>query len=151
MDCSECCCKKIDSLETIYTILDKLPQQIGMTKIMPPICFEYSGLRPEDSGISGIVLIAESHISIHTFPKKRFAYVDVFSCKEFNTEETADIISSSLGARHIEKSVMNRGRHFPKEATAIEQIAEMNRVGLNVRHQKELEQVQEAHQAPGRL
>jgi S-adenosylmethionine decarboxylase len=33
-------------------------------------------------GISGVVIIAESHISIHTWPEYSFAAVDVFTCGE---------------------------------------------------------------------
>ena len=31
-------------------------------------------------GVSGVVIIAESHISIHTWPEHRYAAVDVFTC-----------------------------------------------------------------------
>ena len=62
--------KKLQDLNLVYRILDDLPERIGMTKIMPPYVFKYSGVKPEDWGLSGFVLIAESHVSIHTFPEK---------------------------------------------------------------------------------
>src|SRR5215831_19512661 len=63
--------KKLEDLEHIYRILEEYPGTIGMTKIMPPYVFRYTGVRPENWGVSGFVLIAESHISVHTFPEKQ--------------------------------------------------------------------------------
>ena len=40
-------------------------------------------------GISAFVMIAESHISIHTFPEKDYVFMDVFSCKSFDAEKAA--------------------------------------------------------------
>ena len=55
-----------------------------MTKIAPPEVHTYRGSKPEDWGVSGFVLIAESHISIHTFPHRQYVNIDIFSCKSFD-------------------------------------------------------------------
>ncbi len=105
---------KLQDMELIYRFLDEYPAQMGMTKIMPPYVFKYKGLKPEDWGISGIVLIAESHISIHTFPDKQYLSCDFFSCKHFNTQEAADYIIQLFGVQKFENQVLDRGREFPK-------------------------------------
>ena len=46
--------------EFIYQLLDSYPAQIGMTKISTPLVFKYTGSKPEDWGISGLIFIAES-------------------------------------------------------------------------------------------
>jgi S-adenosylmethionine decarboxylase proenzyme len=38
--------------------------------------------RFEPQGVSGIVMISESHLAIHTWPEFRFAAVDIFTCGE---------------------------------------------------------------------
>ena len=58
----------LEDMGRIYNFLDAYPAEMEMTKIMPPYVFRYTGTVPEDWGVSGFVLIAESHISIHTFP-----------------------------------------------------------------------------------
>jgi len=73
--------------EFIYQLLDSYPSQIGMTKISGPTVFRYVGSNPKDWGISGLVFIAESHISIHTFVERCYINIDVFSCKDFNAEQ----------------------------------------------------------------
>ena len=110
-----CAKAKLEDLDLIYRILDELPSKIRMTRIMPPYVFKYSGLKPEDWGISGFVLIAESHISIHTFPEKNFVSVDVFSCKPFDADVAAMYLKEAFGMTKVETTVLDRGPEFPKE------------------------------------
>ncbi|MFH0927753.1 MAG: S-adenosylmethionine decarboxylase, partial [Candidatus Micrarchaeota archaeon] len=72
MDMYGCDKERLSSVEFVSKFLDGLPAKIGMTKIIPPYVFKYEGIKPEDWGVSGIVLIAESHIAIHTYPEKNY-------------------------------------------------------------------------------
>ncbi len=107
--------KKLQDLNLIYRILDELPSRIGMTKIMPPYVFKYSGVKPEDWGLSGFVLIAESHISIHTFPEKSFVSADIFSCKTFDLGFAGEYLKDAFGMEKVECNVLDRGTEFPKD------------------------------------
>ena len=84
--------KKLQDLNLIYRILDELPSRIGMTKIMPPYVFRHGDPADKAYGVSGFVLIAESHISVHTFPQRRFLNVDVFSCEPFDVENAVRLL-----------------------------------------------------------
>jgi len=84
-------------------------------------------VKPEDWGVSGIVLIAESHISTHTFVEKGYMSFDIFSCKDFDTEGICDIIASKFEAKTYEKNFFMRGRHFPKDSMRSKQMLEMER------------------------
>ncbi len=106
---------KLQDLNLVYRILDELPARIGMTKIMPPYVFKYNGVRPEDWGLSGFVLIAESHISIHTFPEKHFVSADIFSCKAFDADFAATYFKQAFEMEKVECTVLDRGTEFPKE------------------------------------
>ncbi|MBI5708863.1 MAG: adenosylmethionine decarboxylase [Candidatus Eisenbacteria bacterium] len=119
--------KKLQDLNLIYRILDELPSKIGMTKIMPPYVFKYSGLKPEDWGLSGFVLIAESHISIHTFPEKSFVSVDIFSCKSFDLEYSADYMKQVFGMAKVECNVLDRGTEFPKDLNGASRMVRAER------------------------
>jgi len=126
---------KLQDLNLIYRILDELPTRIGMTKIMPPYVFKYSGLKPEDWGLSGFVLIAESHISIHTFPEKNFVSVDIFSCKHFDAEFASDYLKKTFGMVKVESTVLDRGTEFPKTMNGAAHLvrADRRRVGRPAR------------------
>jgi len=131
LDLYGCDRKKLGDINFIYKFLDELPASIGMTKIMPPYAFSYSGgAKPEDWGVSGIVLIAESHVSIHTFPEKEYASVDVFSCKEFDIDAAASAIAQAFEAKKFEKNLLMRGREFPKDIMKAAQIVVRQRKRL---------------------
>ncbi len=110
-----CVRARLEDLDLIYRILDELPARIDMTKIMPPYVFRYSGVKAEDWGLSGFVLIAESHISIHTFPEKQFVSVDIFSCKSFDTGFASGYLKSAFGMTKVETNMVDRGTEFAKE------------------------------------
>lgn len=50
------------------------------------------------SGCSGVVLIAESHLSIHTWPDEQYAAVDFYTCGNINTFAAVDKLRDRLGA-----------------------------------------------------
>ena len=127
IDMYGCNKKKLKDVNFVHNFLTELPALMGMTRIMPPYVFSYSGLKPEDWGVSGIVLIAESHLSVHTFVDKGYASFDLFSCKDFDTEEVCDIIVSKFEAKTYEKNYFQRGRHFPKDIMRNRQMLEMER------------------------
>lgn len=61
-------------------------------------------------GVSGVVNIAESHISIHTWPEYRYAAVDVFTCGETVVpEEAASLIAERVEAGNRSLIEMRRG------------------------------------------
>ncbi len=118
----------LSSVEAITRFLDDLPKEIGMTKIMPPYVFRYDGGDiPEDWGISGFVIIAESHISIHTFPEKGYFSIDIFSCKEFDMDRAFEIIKSYFMTDKLEIRTTNRGTEFPRSVPLATSITEAQR------------------------
>ena len=113
VDCYGCNKEKLSDIDLIFNALDKMPDQIGMTKIMPPYVFKYQGAVPEDWGVSGVVLIAESHITIHTFPDKLHAFVDIFSCKDFDTAPATAFVIDLFEAANYDVQLSTRGMEFP--------------------------------------
>ena len=74
-----------------FDYLKNIPELIQMTPITQPYVFPYEGLVPEDKGITGIVIIAESHISVHSFEDKGYCFIDIFSCKPFDYERAIEL------------------------------------------------------------
>ena len=99
----------------VSAFLDRYPQEIGMTKISTPHVYTYRGAKVEDWGVSGFVLIAESHISIHTFPYRGYINVDIFSCKEFDADHAVETIKTIFELEKVEINLLDRGQEFPKD------------------------------------
>ncbi len=61
-------------------------------------------------GVSGVVIIAESHITIHTWPEHGYAAVDAFTCGDsVDTMKVADVLEDRLRAQSIETKIFKRG------------------------------------------
>jgi S-adenosylmethionine decarboxylase len=97
-----------------FNYLKSLPELINMTPITQPYVFPYSGLIPEDKGITGIVIIAESHISVHSFEDKGYCFIDIFSCKDFDVERAIQITKDLFKPADFEIHIVARGKDFPK-------------------------------------
>lgn len=114
LDCRECDTQKISDLRYVFDFLNDLPERIGMTKIVQPYVFPYEGLVPEDKGITGVVVIAESHITFHSFTEKDYFFFDIFSCKPFDVERTQAMVLEAFGVQRFEAHHASRGRYFPR-------------------------------------
>ncbi|NQY81152.1 MAG: S-adenosylmethionine decarboxylase [Candidatus Caenarcaniphilales bacterium] len=116
-------------IEAMIDLLDRLPSKMDMTKIMPPYAFKYSGKVEEEWGLSGVVLIAESHIALHTFPDKNgFLTVDIFSCKDFCIETAIEEIVKVYNPTHWDHQLFMRGREYPRSIAKAGEIIETERL-----------------------
>ena len=122
-----CSYESLTNLDSIYKFLDTCPDLIQMTKIMPPYVFKYRGKVPDDWGLSGFVLIAESHISIHTFPERGYLSLDIFSCKGFDYDKAVAYVTEIFGIARHELNLLDRGLEFPREVRSVERILRQER------------------------
>jgi S-adenosylmethionine decarboxylase len=61
-------------------------------------------------GVSGLVIVSASHISIHTWPEHGYAAIDVYICGQgSNTEEAIQHILQSIKAKHAHITEIERG------------------------------------------
>lgn len=114
VDAYGCDYDALASLHAVHDLLAALPMAIDMEIIRPPLVQAY--LRPPDPewGVTGDVIIATSHVAIHTYPEKKTAFLDVFSCKPFDVEKAIDLIRDWLEPREFDHQVLERGRKFPR-------------------------------------
>jgi S-adenosylmethionine decarboxylase len=105
--------ENLASEKLVRGLLDRYPGEIGMTKIAAPHVQRYVGEKPEDWGVSGFVLIAESHIAIHTFPDRGYVWVDIFSCKGFDEQLATSIATEAFGAGLVRTRSLERGLEYP--------------------------------------
>jgi S-adenosylmethionine decarboxylase len=86
-----------------------------MHKIYGPITLECSECNPKDSGgYSGFVMIAESHISCHTFPWRKFVSIDVYTCRNIMEKEfIVDYFKKVFDLKDVEVNFLKRGTRFP--------------------------------------
>ncbi len=71
-------------------------------------------------GVTGVVLISESHLCIHTWPERGYAAVDIFTCgSAFQAQKAADVVIVRLGCREPSITRLERGAsRQPQSVTA---------------------------------
>lgn len=61
-------------------------------------------------GVSGVVIISESHLTIHSFPEHGYASIDVYTCGDrIDPNVACDFITKHLGAQRLESIEVPRG------------------------------------------
>lgn len=95
--------------ELVRNFLINYPDNLGMTRITEPNVLEYNGPKIEDAGVSGFVIIAESHISIHTFPYRNYVNIDIFSCKSFDNEQATRDAKELFDLTDMKTWLLDRG------------------------------------------
>lgn len=98
------------TLEGIYDILDTMPERINMCPISRPLVLKSSATEPKY--ISGIVLIAQSHIAFHYDIELRTLYCDLFSCSFYKSEKFTAFLEGIFGK--FENMTIIRGSKHEK-------------------------------------
>jgi S-adenosylmethionine decarboxylase len=61
-------------------------------------------------GVSGVVVLAESHISIHTWPERNFAAVDIFMCGACDPYKSLPVLQQAFSPGRVDVGEQRRGR-----------------------------------------
>ena len=96
-------------------LLDTLPAEMKMHPICAPQLVEVGPMNPKDpGGLSGFVMIAESHFSFHTFPKRGFVTMDLYTCQcGLDRDWAVARLKSAFGLVDADVFVQERGLRYP--------------------------------------
>lgn len=114
LDLEGCPTEVLANLDLHFSFLKELPHKLGMTPITQPYVFPYAGLVPEDRGITGFTVIAESHCSIHSFELKNYTFIDIFSCKPVDTDAVLPYVQDLFRPTKVTSQLTQRGLNFPR-------------------------------------
>lgn len=109
--------EKLNDKSIVTRCLEELVEKLGMHKLTEPMVVECGAVNPKDSGgYSGFVMIIESHISVHTFPFRKFVSVDAYTCKgSIDKEFVVNYFKEAFGLEEVEVNYIVRGKKFPAE------------------------------------
>jgi S-adenosylmethionine decarboxylase proenzyme len=94
------CIKTVEELEPLMTDVASQCQLTVVNKAFHQF---------EPFGVTGVLVLSESHFSAHTYPEHETVYVDIFCCSEhFDPERAGSIILNVFGASTAEWTVVSR-------------------------------------------
>ncbi len=110
------CREKLADGAHVLACLGELPERLGMHKLTEPFLVELGHHSDKDpGGVSGFVLIAESHISIHTFPLRGFVSADVYTCQNhLDSERICQYFADAFELQDLEINLVRRGTRYPE-------------------------------------
>ncbi|WP_311267767.1 adenosylmethionine decarboxylase [Sphingobium sp. WCS2017Hpa-17] len=98
-------CPVLDDVALIETALRAAAESAGATVI--GLHLHHFG---EGQGVTGVALLAESHMSIHSWPEHGYAAVDIFLCGvRHDPAKALRTLSAYLLPIHIKENVVRRG------------------------------------------
>ncbi len=100
----ECDASILDSIESIEIILNEAALAAKAT----PVGSSFHRFQP--NGTSGIILLAESHISIHSWPEDGYAAVDFFTCGGCDPHAGIPVLIEAFKAGSTEILEVERGQ-----------------------------------------
>src|SRR3989442_7346979 len=101
----------------IRRVLDEYPARVEMEKVSPVHLYDIETSNPLDAGLSGFVVIAQSHISLHAWPEYGEVDIDICSCKEFNQEEAIAFAREMFQTDDVEAHFVVRGNRSLRPET----------------------------------
>ena len=108
LDISGCDNTAIQDKTVIYRWVKDLVKRIDMVAYGEPVIEHFATHDPAKAGISCVQLIETSNICVHFVPQDNTAYVDVFSCKTFDTEEVKRCFSEYFGGTRMRMTFLHR-------------------------------------------
>lgn len=98
-----CDSSTIDDLNHLKSLLTSAVKKAGMTIIDT----KFHKFTPQ--GVSGVILLAESHLSVHTWPEFNYAAVDVYTCGRGDLTTAHAVISEGVNATDFKLIILDRG------------------------------------------
>jgi len=101
----------LDDERLLRDVFDELSRLMDLRIIAGPVMVRYVGEEgsPSGEGLSGFMIVAESHVSIHTDIRTGYASVDVYSCKEFDRERVEKYLIEVFKPEKVERKFLLRG------------------------------------------
>jgi len=102
-------CEELNNLKFVRDSLKEAALVCGATILHE----KFHKFSPQ--GLTGYLLLAESHISIHTWPEHGYAAIDVFTCGLMDAEKAVYFLAKQFKAQRVESRKIMRGERVTLE------------------------------------
>ena len=113
IDAHGCDPSRLRSRECLAAVLDDVIAALQLRQVARPQWHEF----PEPGGVTGVVLLSESHLAVHTFPEWQLATFSFFCCRPCADWPWNDRLRAQLGATDVIVQSVRRGVQAATGAT----------------------------------
>lgn len=115
LDLSSCDREAVRSADAIRAFSEDLVSSIGMVAYGEPVLAHFATHLPEAAGYSLVQLIETSAVTGHFCDASGDAYLDVFSCKDFDSEVAINVVERHLRPESVRKVELSRDASLARE------------------------------------
>jgi S-adenosylmethionine decarboxylase len=112
VDASGCSPDALRSLRTFQDLFACIVDELGLRPVREPVWHVFPG----EAGLSGMVVLHESHLACHTFPEHGYAAFSLYCCRPRPEWPWSRRLAELLGARSVTVRAVSRGRGEPEAA-----------------------------------
>jgi S-adenosylmethionine decarboxylase len=105
VDAHGCRPAALQSCATLGDVFTRVVEELGLHPLQQPVWHVFPG----HGGITGILLLSESHLTCHTFPERGFAAFDLFCCVPRKEWPWGERLAAALGAADVRVRWVSRG------------------------------------------
>ena len=100
--------ERLNDTDLLRASLQNAARRCCLTPLGSPILHPFEG-----GGITGFILLAESHIALHTYPEHGFMALDIFSCGAAQPQEALEVFRAALCPQRVQVTLARRGDGVP--------------------------------------
>lgn len=109
-----CDTQLLDEASRLEALLRRAAEAAGATVVTST----FHRFSPQ--GVSGVVVVEESHLSIHTWPELGYAAADFYTCGDCQPMRAHELLRDELRAKRAEVMTMRRGLYPPAPSIRVE-------------------------------
>jgi S-adenosylmethionine decarboxylase len=113
VDAHGCRAEALRSVTALEALFARIIDELRLRPVSAPIWHQFPG----EGGITGMVLLSESHLSVHTFPESEFAAFNLYCCAPRQGWDWEAGLADSLSAQVVRVRVYERGSATSTPAT----------------------------------
>jgi S-adenosylmethionine decarboxylase len=105
VDAHGCDPDRLRSTETLKAFFDRVVGELGLRAAGDAVWRVFPG----EGGVTGLLLLTESHLACHTFPERGFAAFNLYCCRPRAEWPWSERLAEALGAKDVQVTVLARG------------------------------------------
>ncbi len=99
----ECAAERLNDLDALCALMHRAAEAAAAT-VVGAAFHRYA-----PHGVTGVLLLEESHFSVHTWPEAGYAALDFYTCGGLDPEPAARVVALGVGARRVSLLEVDRG------------------------------------------